>query len=98
MHRRWTARPEPGIKHDKQINTDLYYLIRFNRNIRFTESVDRIIVSSQDVEKNGEIWLEVWCSSVFSFLMGKHRYNVFFVKTKPNPNWSCFDDLGTGLK
>jgi len=78
-------------------NQDLQNLIKKSRNKRFFESVDRIIVDDYD-ESTKEVLLEIWCSTFIDMIFKKHRYNVFYIKTKPNENWTCYGDLGTGLK
>ena len=85
------------IKYDKYINSDIFELIKKNRNKRFFETVERIIVDDYD-HSTGEVLLEIWCDSFIDIIFKKHRYNVFYISIKPNENWSCHGDLGTGLK
>jgi PHP family Zn ribbon phosphoesterase len=56
------------IKYDKFINSDLYNLIKKDKNKRFYDIVDRIIVTPEYDKKTEEIWIEVWCSNIFNYL------------------------------
>lgn len=85
------------IKYDNDINPDIFNLIKKSKNKRFFETVTRIIVHDYDYSTD-EVWLEIWCDSFIDIILKKHRYNVFYIVTNPNTNWSCHGDLGTGLK
>lgn len=79
-------------------NPDVVLLVKRANNKRFGETVERVVVSDYDKVTN-EVWLEVWCTSLFDrlFLL-KHRYNVFYIKTRVNEDWVCEGDLGSGTK
>jgi len=79
-------------------NSDIIQLVKKNRNKRFLESVERVVVSEYD-SRFDEVWIEVWCYNTLSnLLFKKHRYNVFYIKTRVNEEWICEGDLGKGLK
>jgi hypothetical protein len=78
-------------------NEDIVKMVEKTKNKRFLDTVDRVVVSEYDKNTN-EVWLEVWCKNIIDSIRRKHRYNVFYIKTKPNENWVCEGDLGKGLK
>lgn len=77
-------------------NHDLIQLVRKSRQKRYFDTVMRVIVVEYD-EKTDQVWLEVWCKNLIDSIRGKHRYNVFTIKTDVNKQWVCEGDLGKGL-
>ncbi len=73
-----------------RFNEDIVKLVKANGNKRLFETVDRVVVTQYDKERN-LVWLEIWCYNIFQFITKKHRYNVFYVTCEPNEEWSCTD-------
>jgi hypothetical protein len=86
-----------GIWLKTETNPELMELIKKSKDIRFFDTVERIVVNNYD-KKTGEVILQVWCKGLISSILGKNRYNVFYVKTQPDYFWSCHGDLGRGRK
>lgn len=77
-------------------NSELIKTILKNKNKRWTESINRIIVKDYIINNN-LIRLEIWCKNYFElFVFKKHRYNVFYITLQPDEEWCCHDDLGKG--
>jgi len=74
---------------------DVRKLIKESGQKRLLDNVNRVVVSEYDKETD-EVWLEVWCDNLIDLIRAKHRYNVFFIKTKVNEQWVCEGDLGGG--
>lgn len=94
-----------NINHQKRIgvwlrvrsNIDVMKKIKKTKNKRFFDTIERIVVSEYDKNKN-IIWLEIWCKNIIDSIRRKDRYNVFYVISEPNENWACEGDLGRGLE
>ena len=78
-------------------NPDIIKLIKKSENKRFYETIQRVVIHEYDKKEN-KVWLEVWCQNPYDIPRKKHRYNVFYIKTKINENWICEGDLGCGIK
>lgn len=81
---------------DKWVNSDVKTLIDESGGKRFFDIVQRVVVTEY-ITKTGEVFLEVWCKSLFDRITNRKRYNVFYILTKPNDEWSCYGDLGRGI-
>ena len=77
-------------------NPDIISFIKRSGNKRLLDSVTRIVVVDYDAESD-QVWLEVYCKNMMDVLRNKHRYNVFYLNVKVNPDWICEGDLGRGL-
>jgi hypothetical protein len=67
-------------------NIDVIKLIRKSKQKRFFETIERIIISEY-LKNSEEVWLEIWSKNLIDSIKGKKRYNVFYLKSKLNPNW-----------
>ena len=85
-----------GIWLKPHVNKDILKLIKKNRNRQIFDTISRVVVDEYD-SKTDEVWLSIWCVNVIDLILRKHRYNVFYIKTKVNPDWSCHGDLGSGI-
>lgn len=78
-------------------NKDIIDLVKKSNQKRLFDSVERVIVSEYDKETK-EVWLQIWCKNLLDSIRGKMRYNVFYIKTHINEDWSCEGDLGNGVR
>jgi hypothetical protein len=85
-----------GIWLRYESNDDLIELINETNQMRLYDSVSRVIVSEYD-ENTKQVHLQVWCKNLIDSIMGKIRYNVFYIKTDINEEWVCEGDLGSGI-
>ena len=76
-------------------NPDVEKLIKESGLKQTFDSVSRIVLSQYDKTSN-VMWIEVWCKNTIDMLRKKHRYNVFYVRSEPNPHWVCEGDIGKG--
>lgn len=74
-------------------NPDVMLLIKKSKLKKIFDSVRKIVVSEYD-KSTDEVWLEIYCSNLIDVIRRKYRYNVFYIKTKVNPYWSCNGDMG----
>jgi len=86
-----------GVWLRHQSNPDMIKMISENVNKRIMDTVERVIISEYD-KKTDEVWIEVWCKNFWDTFRERHRYNVFYLKTKVNEEWICEGDLGKGYK
>lgn len=77
-------------------NPDIIQLIKKSKQKRPFDMVNHIVISEYDKEIN-QVWLQIWCKNLFDSIRGKHRYNVFHIKTDINGDWTCEGDLGNGI-
>lgn len=78
-------------------NPDLIKLVKQSKQKKLFDGVERVVVSKYDKETN-QVWLEIWCKNLIDSIRGKLRYNLFYIKTEVNEDWSCEGDLGKGSK
>lgn len=78
-------------------NPDVLDLIKKSKCKRMFETVQRVVVVEDRPDEN-LVMLEVWASNLFDVIRRKQRYNVFYIWTNPNEEWTCEGDLGKGLK
>lgn len=79
-------------------NPDIMMFIKKHPCLKYLDMVSRIVVSDYD-EETKDVWIQVWCKNLIDIILWKkHRYNVFYIKVKPNPEWICEGDLGVGFK
>lgn len=76
---------------------DVLLAIKKSGNKRFYDSVRRVVVEEY-LKDTDEVWLSVYCASIFDTIRNKNRYNLFYIKIKVNEFWACHTDLGTGMK
>ncbi len=86
-----------GIWLKYEVNNDIKSLIKTSKQKRFFDTVQRVIVSEYD-KHTDTVGLQVWCSNLLDVMMGKVRYNVFYISSKVNENWSCHGSIGKGIK
>jgi hypothetical protein len=74
---------------------DIRDAIKKSKLVRKGDMIERVIV--RDINESGAL-LEVWARLLLDSMRHKLRHNVFYIRIKENPEWTCDGDLGTGFK